>query len=457
MAETNPEKAIPQAVAHDTGEVTSRRRASSALVWRLIAGSLLVAGLGVYAVVVDELPDLTLWWDVALAAFVLIPATFALAWLALPLWRWNGVAAVGIALATVALASAGADLDILGNLAKALAVMLLAFAFLKFFEHPWWVGLVALAIPLVDALSVWRGPTRHIVTEQPKVFDLLSIAFPVPGGSFQLGLPDVLFFSLFLGAAARWGLRVAPTWVLMTASFGATMALALWLDPFGLGGLPALPLLSLAFLAPNADRLWRSLRPAPAEPEQAPLRHLRPVPDPEPVPEPEPEPRPALTVGIAACDEGWIAAGLEDGRVAWAERRATFAEALALARDAELVGVEAMASEERLRKISDRLYLGPEARRVYSDLLRKLVAAGDEAEAADLVRELGWAGVTQESLDFRRRALEVAEHRGRARFVEVDDLESRLELPAEVGIDAHPEAARAAAAGRRATESAQGR
>ena len=42
------------------------------------------------------------------------------------------------------------------------------------------------------------------------------------------------------------------------------MALAVWVDPFGLGGLPALPLLSLAFLAANADLLWRELRSHPA-------------------------------------------------------------------------------------------------------------------------------------------------------------------------------------------------
>ena len=37
----------------------------------------------------------------------------------------------------------------------------------------------------------------------------------------QLGLPDVLFFALFLGAADRFGLRVRPTWLACTLSFGA--------------------------------------------------------------------------------------------------------------------------------------------------------------------------------------------------------------------------------------------
>ena len=88
---------------------------------------------------------------------------------------------------------------------------------------------------------------------------MLSFTFVVPGqaGGAKLGLPDLLFFGLYLGAAARWGLRVGWTWVCLTASIGATMALATWWD---VGGLPALPLLSLGFLLPNADLLWRAVR-----------------------------------------------------------------------------------------------------------------------------------------------------------------------------------------------------
>ena len=50
----------------------------------------------------------------------------------------------------------------------------------------------------------------------------------------------------------------------MTLSFGATMALAVYFD---VAGLPALPLLSIAFLLPNVDLLWeevaRRRRPPP--------------------------------------------------------------------------------------------------------------------------------------------------------------------------------------------------
>jgi hypothetical protein len=119
--------------------------------------------------------------------------------------------------------------------------------------------LVACIVPWVDAYSVWRGPTNHIVHHHREVFSTLSIAFPVPGenSSANLGLPDILFFGLFLAAAARFGLRVLPTWALLVGSFGATIAIAVaWNKP----GLPALPLLSIGFLLANADVLWRRLR-----------------------------------------------------------------------------------------------------------------------------------------------------------------------------------------------------
>jgi hypothetical protein len=107
-----------------------------------------------------------------------------------------------------------------------------------------------------------------IVTHHEHVFTTLSYAFPVPGEhtAANLGLPDILFFALFLAASVRFGLRPGLTWLAMTASFGATIAIAVARD---LGGLPALPLLSLAFLAPNADLLWRRMRGRPVDVDAA--------------------------------------------------------------------------------------------------------------------------------------------------------------------------------------------
>ena len=53
----------------------------------------------------------------------------------------------------------------------------------------------------------------------------------------------------------------------MTLSFGATLALSVWLD---LNGLPALPLLSLGFLLANGDLIWAQLRRDQTRPRDSP-------------------------------------------------------------------------------------------------------------------------------------------------------------------------------------------
>jgi hypothetical protein len=229
----------------------------------LAVAAALLAGLLAYYAFVDELPEVGEWAGVAVVALGIVPAVFALVFLALPLRTARGRTATAVAFAALALACDTAGLDVVANFSKLAAVTAFAFVFLDLFERVWWVVLVAAVIPVVDAISVWRGPTRHIVTERPGVFDALSFAFPVPGsGAFQLGLPDLLFFALFLATAHRWDLRVVATAVAMVASFGVTMVLTVSADPFGIGGLPALPLLSIAFLAANADVLWRRWRGA---------------------------------------------------------------------------------------------------------------------------------------------------------------------------------------------------
>ena len=188
-----------------------------------------------------------------------MPAVFALVWLALPLRRVERLWLVTLVLVVVTVVLQVAGLDALANFAKLATMTGFAFWFLSFFESVLWVALVALIIPIVDSFSVWRGPTRHIVEEQPEVFDVFSFAFPSPGGatSANLGLPDLLFFALFLAAAARWGLRVGWTWIALTLSLGLTMWLAVEWD---VGGLPALPGLAFGFLIPNADLLWREFQ-----------------------------------------------------------------------------------------------------------------------------------------------------------------------------------------------------
>jgi hypothetical protein len=219
----------------------------------------LVVALLAYYETRHSLPNLPRWWDVAFLALVLMPAVFALVGLTLPLRRRPGLFLVAIALGVFAAASHVAGFEVAANFAKLGAVTLLAWWFLTVFEEVSWVVIVACVIPWVDAYSVWRGPTKHIVTERRDIFRNLSVSFPTPGehAASHLGLPDVLFFALFLAAAVRFGLRPFWTWLAMTLSFGLTIALAVW---FGLDGLPALPALSVGFLLPNADLLWRALR-----------------------------------------------------------------------------------------------------------------------------------------------------------------------------------------------------
>ena len=227
----------------------------------------LTAALALYTAAAGWLWDAGLGADVAFIALVLFPATFALVWLALPLGERRGLLLVALALGVLALVLRAAELDVFFNLAKLFAFALVGFWFLTYFETVAWAVLVAAIIPVVDALSVWRGPTEYVVEEQPQVFDDVSIAFRVPGedASANLGPPDILFFALFLGAAARFGLRLTATWLAMTALLGLTLVVTAYSD---VAGLPALPAVCFGFLLPNADLLWRALRPRrEAEPE----------------------------------------------------------------------------------------------------------------------------------------------------------------------------------------------
>jgi hypothetical protein len=222
-------------------------------------GGLLLA-VGLYtAFGGDVLPNLSTGWEVAFIALIVMPAVFGVAWLALP-WRdARGLLAVGLALAALALLLRAAEADTLFDLAKLLALTALGFWFLSVFEELWWVVLIACIIPLVDAASVWQGPTEYVVSEQPSLFEDIAFGFRVPGEDAfaHLGPPDVLFFALFLAGAARFGLRVGWTWIAMTGGLGLTLALTVWGD---VAGLPALPAIAFGFLVPNADLIWRSRR-----------------------------------------------------------------------------------------------------------------------------------------------------------------------------------------------------
>jgi hypothetical protein len=228
---------------------------------RRAAFAVLLAALASYYAVAGRLWDGSTWWDVAFLAFGLFPSVFGVVWLVLPLRQAPEVQlfVLGLALVGIAAAFQAADLIALASFAKLGATTALAFWFLGYFENVVWVSLVAALVPWVDIYSVFWGPTSKLIEDHPGGISALSFAFRFPGESnyATLGVPDLLFFALFLAAAARFGLRVAATWISMVFLLGVTIALAVWLD---LRGLPALPALSLGFLLPNADLIWRRAR-----------------------------------------------------------------------------------------------------------------------------------------------------------------------------------------------------
>jgi hypothetical protein len=222
---------------------------------RVVAFALLGAAVGSYYVWRTHLPDLSLWWDVALLCFPIMPAV----------WRENGWAVFGI-FAITGLAAIGcelADFQLAANFAKLFCFATFGWWALRFFEELSWVVLIAVIVPLVDSFSVFsrHGPTHNITEHHPGTFFAVAVAFVLPKqSSAQVGPPDVVFFALFLAAADRFRLRLPATFAAMVLLLGAGIVLSVWQD---INGIPALVPLSLGFLGANADLLWHRLRRAP--------------------------------------------------------------------------------------------------------------------------------------------------------------------------------------------------
>lgn len=221
---------------------------------RLLAIAALVALFAVETAA-PHLPDPGTALQVTWIAVIAIPlATVAIALVAAPPPPrvWLGVTvAVGLALSIglIQLGYSTTPATITKLIASAAIGLLLGSYLTARIE----VVVVAIIIAVVDIASVAAGPTHEIVAHHPKTLDALTLNLH-PIGSYgvaQIGCSDLVFFAFFTAAAASLGLRRWITWLVMTASFGLTLALAYAFDL----ALPALPLLSVAFLAANADLL----------------------------------------------------------------------------------------------------------------------------------------------------------------------------------------------------------
>jgi len=240
---------------------------------RAAAVAVSATALVAYTAAAERLWDVPSSIDAAVVALAVLPAFTGLVWLALPLWRQPAVSLLftGMGLVVLWITLDLVGVDSLANIVKLASFATLGFWLLSLFDALWWVVLVALLVPWVDAWSVATGPTRYVTHEQPGFFEHVAVAFPLTGeaNSINIGPPDVIFFALFLAAAERFGLRIAPTWLGMTGFLALTVALVWWLAG---SGLPALPAVCLGFLLPNADRIWRHVqetRQAHREPERA--------------------------------------------------------------------------------------------------------------------------------------------------------------------------------------------
>jgi len=227
------------------------------LVPALVAGALII----LWGFLSSRLPALPVRADIMLSSALVLSLVAVLVWGLLPLHTLGRrlplltAAALPLAILFVWLGWVP-----LANVAKVVAAAALGIWIAEELEKLSWIVIVAVVSAAVDIVSVAAGPTKAILEQGPVVVGYFTIAVTWAGYTYSeaytgLGISDVIFLALYLGAARRFGLRVGWSAVAMVVSFLATVAAAMWWT-----ALPALPLLSVAFLAVNGDLLWTKLR-----------------------------------------------------------------------------------------------------------------------------------------------------------------------------------------------------
>ncbi len=213
------------------------------------------------------LPALPVRLDIMLSSALVLAVMAVLVWGLLPLRRLGRRLPL-LALVALPLAALFVWLGWVpfANVAKVVAAAALGIWISDELERLSWILVVAGVSAAVDIVSVAAGPTRAIIGQGPVVVGYFTVAITWAGYSYTeaftgLGISDVIFLALYLGTASRFGLRTGWSAVAMSASFLATIAMAMWWT-----ALPALPLLSVAFLAVNADLFVKKLRRPSAGP-----------------------------------------------------------------------------------------------------------------------------------------------------------------------------------------------
>jgi hypothetical protein len=142
------------------------------------------------------------------------------------------------------------------NVAKTVAAAGVGYWLAGAITSPAVIVLVAGLSAVVDIVSVAMGPTKALLERAPAAVGYLTVVFAWPGrdiadGYTALGVADLIFFSLYVGAARSLGLRSAAT--VVGVALGIAVAVVAGMR---VSAMPALPWMAAAFLAVNADLLF---------------------------------------------------------------------------------------------------------------------------------------------------------------------------------------------------------
>ncbi len=165
----------------------------------------------------------------------------------------------GAAAATAVVGATALGSPTLAGAAKLVAAATVGALAARLLDRSWQAAIVAVLVIGVDTYSVFRGPTRQLLDHGGAAIGWLTVPLSAPGryGAAALGVTDFVFLALFATVTLRWRLRPGVTLPLCVASFGGSLVLATATS----AAVPALPLLALGFLVPNARRLLPSAPP----------------------------------------------------------------------------------------------------------------------------------------------------------------------------------------------------
>jgi hypothetical protein len=169
---------------------------------------------------------------------------------------------------------AAVDVEALATPAKLAAACGAGFALALLLDAGRQLVVIALAALVADVASVLAGPTKVLGEDAPGALSATALHLPAwgEGGTILVGLVDAVFLALFTAGAVRLGLRPLPSLVALVAALAVSAIAAAALDR----ALPAVPLMAIALIGVNADRiLRRGGGISPSERESAAGRDIR--------------------------------------------------------------------------------------------------------------------------------------------------------------------------------------